>query len=399
MSTPTCSTRRRASASPEPLVPSAQPKASLTGRPSIETPSTPSVIADPARLPPRSSSGSSAVASVSLYADPSSLWQSESTPILIAFVGVGPGWLEVVTQTPPAPVAICPGVDLTRIVATTVFVLGSIREIVSSNEFATQTAPSPAAMPSIPRPTRIVLVTRFVVGSMRETVSSSMAVTHTAPSPAAICPGHEWERDRRRHSPGARIDSPHRPAEGVPGDPDRSLADREAVERLISRQEAGAVGRNRHLSARGACREEVIDPADDSGRRIGEPDPARAACDLEGAVAGALQPGRIAQGPSRAVERRHLVRGAVGDHSRSSRGGDTGRLPLPRDRRHGPRPGIDPRDRSVGEVGHPHEAAGDGNSRSTCARRRRSRRPCSSSDRCGRVCRPRAAEPGRTRPG
>src|SRR5215470_9967651 len=71
-----------------------------------------------------------------------------------------------------------------RIVATTRFVAGSIRDTLGSPAFATQTAPGVTAMPSGCGPTAMVAVTLFVSGSIREIVSSDGVESHTAPLPA-----------------------------------------------------------------------------------------------------------------------------------------------------------------------------------------------------------------------
>src|SRR4051794_34539799 len=72
-----------------------------------------------------------------------------------------------------------------RIVATTRFVAGSIRERLGPPAFTTQTAPGETATPSGRGATRIVAVTVFVAGSSRETVFWNGSVSQTAPSPAA----------------------------------------------------------------------------------------------------------------------------------------------------------------------------------------------------------------------
>src|SRR5439155_26018002 len=75
-----------------------------------------------------------------------------------------------------------------RMVATTRFVTGSMRETLGPPPLATHTAPCDTAIPKGRDPTLIVAVTVFVPGSMRETVSSSTCVTHTAPLPTAASP-------------------------------------------------------------------------------------------------------------------------------------------------------------------------------------------------------------------
>src|SRR5215471_6558638 len=77
----------------------------------------------------------------------------------------------------------------TRIVSTTRFVTGSIRETLGPPAFATQTAPGATAMPSGCGPLWMVAVTLFVSGSTREIVSSDEFDSHTAPSPAATASG------------------------------------------------------------------------------------------------------------------------------------------------------------------------------------------------------------------
>src|SRR2546428_4037866 len=69
-------------------------------------------------------------------------------------------------------------------VATTLFVPGSILETVPSPLFATQTAPAPYAMPTGARPTGIEL-TDSVLGSIRDTAPWAVPVTQTAPPPTA----------------------------------------------------------------------------------------------------------------------------------------------------------------------------------------------------------------------
>src|SRR5689334_1863517 len=92
-----------------------------------------------------------------------------------------------VTHTDPSPAAISPpgpGTP-TSIVATTLFVFGSMRETLPSPWFSTQTASRPAAMKRGDLPTVIVSATRFVCGSTRATVPCSVLVTQTASSPNA----------------------------------------------------------------------------------------------------------------------------------------------------------------------------------------------------------------------
>jgi hypothetical protein len=69
----------------------------------------------------------------------------------------------------------------TRIVATTWFVAGSIRDTLGPPLFATQTASCETAIPSGCDPTGIIAMTLFVCGSMLETVLSDGWETHTAP--------------------------------------------------------------------------------------------------------------------------------------------------------------------------------------------------------------------------
>src|SRR5579859_5508553 len=59
----------------------------------------------------------------------------------------------------------------TRIVATTRFVAGSMRETLGPPALATQTALGEMAIPAGCGPTWMLAVTLFVAGSMRETVS------------------------------------------------------------------------------------------------------------------------------------------------------------------------------------------------------------------------------------
>src|SRR6266536_5675408 len=77
----------------------------------------------------------------------------------------------------------------TSIVGTTVFVLGSILEIVPSRLLATQTAPLPTAIPLGPLPTAIVWATLLDAGSIRETLRPSAFATQIAPSPTATWVG------------------------------------------------------------------------------------------------------------------------------------------------------------------------------------------------------------------
>src|SRR5207249_6304701 len=59
----------------------------------------------------------------------------------------------------------------TRMVATTRFVAGSMRETLGPPALATQTAPGEMAIPSGCGPTPMLFVTLFVAGSTRETES------------------------------------------------------------------------------------------------------------------------------------------------------------------------------------------------------------------------------------
>src|SRR5580765_4582418 len=77
----------------------------------------------------------------------------------------------------------------TRIVATTRFVAGSIRETLGPPAVATQTAPGETAMPSGCGPTGMVAMTLFVAGSTRVTVFNDGLESQTAPSPAAAASG------------------------------------------------------------------------------------------------------------------------------------------------------------------------------------------------------------------
>src|SRR6266516_553613 len=99
----------------------------------------------------------------------------------------------MVTQTrpPPAATAMRSVAALDgprRMVDTTWFVDGSMREMLGPPPLATHTALCDTAIPNGRDPTLIVAVTVFVAGSMRETVSSSTCVTQTPPSPAAASP-------------------------------------------------------------------------------------------------------------------------------------------------------------------------------------------------------------------
>ncbi len=75
------------------------------------------------------------------------------------------------------------------IVATTLSVLGLIRETVPSSLLATQTEPVPNAIPAGERPTGIVAVTERLPGSIRATTPSVESTTQTAPAPTVIEPG------------------------------------------------------------------------------------------------------------------------------------------------------------------------------------------------------------------
>src|SRR5882762_11858557 len=81
------------------------------------------------------------------------------------------------TASPPLPVNCC----------TTVLVDGSIRESGNSNA-VTHTDPSPTAMspPGPGTPTSIVATTLFVFGSIRETLPSPWFSDQTAPAPVAM---------------------------------------------------------------------------------------------------------------------------------------------------------------------------------------------------------------------
>src|SRR6185295_18691013 len=97
------------------------------------------------------------------------------------------GNLKSVTQTEPSPAAISPP-GPTRpalIVATTLLVFGSMREIVPSPWLSVHTPPSPTVRNRGPLPTGIVSTARLVAGSMRVTRFFSVLVTHSAPSPNA----------------------------------------------------------------------------------------------------------------------------------------------------------------------------------------------------------------------
>ena len=84
---------------------------------------------------------------------------------------------DMATQTLEPSKATPAGASPTGIVAVTAFVVGSIRDTVSSLVFATQTLPPPAAMPLGSLPTGIVAVTLFVVGLILDTVLPKLLVT------------------------------------------------------------------------------------------------------------------------------------------------------------------------------------------------------------------------------
>ena len=94
-----------------------------------------------------------------------------------------------VTQTFPSPLAIAEGVPFTGIVATTVFVSGSILEIVLLRAFTTQIASSLAATAVGPSPTGIIFSTALVRGSIRSTESWVLSDSQTAPNPTAMPDG------------------------------------------------------------------------------------------------------------------------------------------------------------------------------------------------------------------
>src|SRR6266852_3246554 len=81
------------------------------------------------------------------------------------------------TASPPLPANCC----------ATVLVAGSMRESGNSNA-VTQTDPSPTAIspPGPGTPTSIVATTLFVFGSMRDTLPSPWFNVHTAPAPVAM---------------------------------------------------------------------------------------------------------------------------------------------------------------------------------------------------------------------
>src|SRR5438045_1205188 len=93
----------------------------------------------------------------------------------------------IVTQTTPSPAAIQPPSPGTPawIVATTVFVAGSMCDTLPSLWLSTQTPPSPAARNRGVECTMIVAVTVPPAGSTRSTVSEAAVVTQTAPKPYA----------------------------------------------------------------------------------------------------------------------------------------------------------------------------------------------------------------------
>src|SRR5213592_969828 len=79
----------------------------------------------------------------------------------------------------------------TRIVATTRFVAGSIRETLGPPALATHTAPGETEIPAGCGPTPMVAVTLFVAGSKRETAFPAGCESQTAPSPATAASGGE----------------------------------------------------------------------------------------------------------------------------------------------------------------------------------------------------------------
>ena len=113
--------------------------------------------------------------------------------VVVRMVSVPPRWLVAwacaPTHTRPLATAIPAGRLPTLIVRATVFVAGSISEIVPANWLATHTPRRSTAMAAGPSPTGIVAVTAFVWGLIRETFASRLFATHTEPSPTVIASG------------------------------------------------------------------------------------------------------------------------------------------------------------------------------------------------------------------
>src|SRR5688500_9144579 len=97
------------------------------------------------------------------------------------------GYSNEVTQTDPSPTAISPpgpGIPA-AIVATTLFVFESTREMVPSPWLIVQTEPSPTARNRGRGPTVMTSSTTWLCGLTRVSTPFSVPVTHTAPSPKA----------------------------------------------------------------------------------------------------------------------------------------------------------------------------------------------------------------------
>src|SRR5262245_35967505 len=110
------------------------------------------------------------------------------TTVLLAGSMRESGYSNAVTHTEPSPAEISPpppGTP-TSMVATTLFVFGSIRDTDPSPWFNVHTAPRPAVMKRGALPTGIVSTIRLVCGSTRVTLSWAVLVTQTPPSPKAM---------------------------------------------------------------------------------------------------------------------------------------------------------------------------------------------------------------------
>ena len=100
------------------------------------------------------------------------------------------------TQTPRLSAAICPqGPSETAMRAVTVFVAGSIRTTVLRLGTVAQIAPAPATRnarspAACAGASRIVATTRFVVGSMRDTLGPKALTTQTEPAAIAAATGY-----------------------------------------------------------------------------------------------------------------------------------------------------------------------------------------------------------------
>ncbi len=118
------------------------------------------------------------------------------------------------------------------IVAWTAFVIGSIRTTAEAFGTLTQMLPNPLPSqfgPELPvGPTVIVATILFVAGSMRRTLPSCVSATHTAASVARTPFGAFTDRDRRDDLEAGRVDAVERGR--VPlRDPDAVRADRDAL--------------------------------------------------------------------------------------------------------------------------------------------------------------------------